>query len=395
MESPLDKAPCAILRFADNGSITYVNETLVSLVGRPAAELVGQKVEVLLTIPSRIFYQTHFFPLLKLHGHAEEIFLTLRDASGAEVPVLTNARREVVDGGHITCALMPIRRRRKYEDELLQAKKEAEEALRQGEPLVQIKRELEQNVYELDRKISSLEQRNDELSRVSRILSHDLQEPIRKILLFADLLNREDEMAAPERRKLYLERIVAAGGRMDRVVKTLQEYLSIDDVDAGPGMVALSDVLHRARKQLAAANEHRELVLVSDPLPVVEGFRYQLELLFFHLLDNAQKFRKPDETPTVRVSSEVLKRNSFSAVKGRYRYVDFVKIRVEDNGIGFDQKYREYVFDLLTKLNVETPGLGIGLAIARKIVSNHFGTITAEPYPGQGTGFIITLPLRF
>ncbi|HEU0078986.1 MAG TPA: histidine kinase dimerization/phospho-acceptor domain-containing protein, partial [Longimicrobiaceae bacterium] len=138
----LNTAPCGFLSFADDGAVELVNATLLEMLGYGREELVGRHVERILTVGSRIFYQTHWFPLLRLHGRAEEIFLMLRSRSGEEVGVLVNAvRRERGGAAAYDCVLMQVRERRKYEDELLRARRAAD--LARGEMEVQ-KRELEE-----------------------------------------------------------------------------------------------------------------------------------------------------------------------------------------------------------------------------------------------------------
>src|SRR5688500_19459968 len=123
LEPLLDRAPCGFLSFAEDGTVTLANETLLEMLGYERDQLVGRHVERILTVGSRIFYQTHWFPLLRLHGRAEEIFLLLRSRSGEEVGVLVNAvRRERGGGAAYDSVLMQVRERRKYEDELLRAR---------------------------------------------------------------------------------------------------------------------------------------------------------------------------------------------------------------------------------------------------------------------------------
>src|SRR5215207_8543715 len=120
----LDALPCGVVSFTDDGHIHYLNDTLARLLGYDCAELQGRHVEPLLTVAARIFYQTHLFPLLRLHGTADEIFLLLRAKNGSDVGALVNARRRERDGAFVNdCVLLEVRERRKYEDELLRAKK--------------------------------------------------------------------------------------------------------------------------------------------------------------------------------------------------------------------------------------------------------------------------------
>jgi PAS domain S-box-containing protein len=127
----LDDVSCGFVSFADDGRVLFVNRTLCGLVGKPREEVVGRHVESLLTVGSRIFYQTHFFPLLKLHGHAHEIYLALQSPAGSEVPALVNAVRHERAGQVASeCIVLPMRQRNEYEDRILEARKVAEDAAR-------------------------------------------------------------------------------------------------------------------------------------------------------------------------------------------------------------------------------------------------------------------------
>src|SRR5919107_5463606 len=138
MDELLNNAPCGFLAFADDGHILTANATLLGWLGRGGDELVGRHVENIFPPGGRIFYQTHFFPLLKLHGRAEEIYLSLRGAGGEDVPVLVNAaRRERADSQVNECVFIPMRQRRRFEDEILAAKREAEEANRVKDALIE------------------------------------------------------------------------------------------------------------------------------------------------------------------------------------------------------------------------------------------------------------------
>src|SRR5690242_11004393 len=130
----LDDAPCGFVSFADDGSVRALNRTLADLLGFDRKELMGRHVESILSIGAKIFYQTHFFPLLRLHGHAEEIFMLLRAKSGDDVAVLVNAvRRQRASEWVTDCVLVRVRERQKFEDALLRAKKAADEARAQAD----------------------------------------------------------------------------------------------------------------------------------------------------------------------------------------------------------------------------------------------------------------------
>lgn len=138
MDELLNTAPCGFLSFADDGTILLANATLVGWLGRAEGEVCGHHFETILPPGGRIFYQTHFFPLLRLHGRAEEVYLSLRGAAGDDLPVLAHAARSERGGRAANdCVFVPMRQRRRFEDELLAAKREAEEANRAKDALIE------------------------------------------------------------------------------------------------------------------------------------------------------------------------------------------------------------------------------------------------------------------
>lgn len=395
MDDLLDKAPCGYVAFTDAGLVTTANATLGQLLGYAPAELVGGHVERLLTVAGRIFYQTHLFPLLTLHGKAEEIFLTLRRKDGEGVPVLANAVRTVEDGeGRSACVLVPVYQRRKYEDEILAARRVAEEALQNNAEIVRTRTELERHAQELDRQVSRLEQRNAELTRFSAILSHDLREPIRKVSVFAGLLGEGDRAALTPTGLRAIDVLQAECARLDALVRGLQEYVALDASTEPFAPVDLGEAVRAAWETVAQRPGRAALDVSIGPLPTVQGARRQLELLFAHLLDNAAAFCAPGVVPRVVVRGHEVQENSYRATEGRYRYVDHARVVVEDNGIGFEERYGAYIFEALRKLDPASPGLGLGLAVCRKVTENHFGSVKAEPVPGHGSRFTVLLPIQ-
>lgn len=395
MDDLLDAAPCGYVAFTDVGTVTAANSTLAGLLGYDREEIVGGHVERLLTVAGRIFYQTHLFPLLTLHGKAEEIFLTLRRKDGEGVPVLANAVRSVQgDEGRCVCAVIPVHQRRKYEDEILAAKRIAEEALQSNAELSRTRSDLERHARELDRKVSRLEQRNAELTRISTILSHDLREPIRKLSVFSGLLGGEDRSALTPMGLRAVGVLQSECARLDAMVRGLQEYVALDDSTEPFVSVDLVDAVRKARETVAKRRGLQDFDVSIGPLPTVQGARRQIEAIFVHLLDNAAVFCAPGVAPRVLVRGHEVQENSFRATEGRYRYVDHARVVVEDNGIGFEERYSAYIFEALRKLDPASPGLGLGLAVCRKVAENHFGSIKAEPMTDGGSRFTVMLPLQ-
>lgn len=394
MDHTIDNAPCGYVTFDDDGIVLEVNRTLAEMLEYERTDIEEEPFEKLLTIANRIFYHTHFFPLLKLHGKAEEIFLTLRSKSGAHVPVLANAgRREDTPAVVNVCVVIPVKQRQKYEEEILHAKRTAEEALNNNEALTAAKKELEQRAYQLDRKISLFKNKNNELITLASVLSHDLREPVRKISMFKSLLQRDHlDSLTPAVRRL-LDQIGTESVQATQLLQTLEQYISLDIREEEASDVDLNAVLKRARQKVERFTPDT-LTLRSPQLPTIEGFESQLEAMFFNLLENAVKFARPDVPPEVTIDCTILQSNSFSSIKGKYRYVDFVRLTFTDNGIGFEPQYGDYVFKMLTQIDKRTPGLGNGLPICRKVVLSHLGSITVKSRPGEGTTFTIMLPTR-
>src|SRR5687768_7392412 len=187
-EDSLDKAPCGYFSFGDDGTVRTVNATLCALLGFRKEELAGKNVESFFTLPTRIFYQTHFFPLVKMQGHAEEIFISLLCSDGEQLPVLLNAKRMDWEGSVVTCcSFIIVRNRKKYEDELVAARKTAEKALNENVDLLKVKNELQRQASELDKQVQLVNRQNDELRQFSHVISHSLREPLRKILMFSSI----------------------------------------------------------------------------------------------------------------------------------------------------------------------------------------------------------------
>ncbi len=396
MDDLLEDAPCGFIVFDDEGIIRRANATLADWLGLGSASLTGSRFESLLTIAGRIFYQTHFFPLITLHGKAEEIFLTLKGKDGIEVPVLVNAKRKLrhdsTPENH--CVAIPVYQRKKFEQELIQAKRTAEEALQRNELLLQAQAELETSKQELDRQVRRLSLLNQDLAQFSDVISHDVQEPIRKIAMFADIIRREEDARISEVSKLSLDKIGVAGNRMRRLISSLQQFVSVDTSSSAVEPCNLNKIIRQARLKVIIDFQYQNFEIDAAALPEVEGRCEQLELLFYHLILNAVQFRKEGEPARITVVGDIVQHNSFTTIKGKYRYIDFLRIKFSDSGRGFNPEYAEYIFQLFRKGHADTPGLGFGLALCRKIVENHYGSITARGEEGKGASFILLLPLK-
>ena len=393
----LENAPCGFLTFSDIGMIESINTTLLKLLGyHQHDELIGKQVEHILTIAGRIFYQTHFYPLIKLQGKANEIFFFLKTNNNDSLPVICNAVRKEVKGIFINhCIFIVVTERGKYEQELLTAKRQAEEALQRNAGLVEAKKELELNSIELDRQVSRLKQVNEYITQFSKIVSHDLQEPIRKIAVLADKLAIELKQLFLDTQSQELEKINRECRRLRHLATYLEKFISLNIKTEEFVKLDLNEVILKAySKVVTMFKADSPVSFKCEILPMADGYISQLQLMFYNILENCFKFKDPLKPLSIYVESVTVKQNSFRTVKGKYRYIDFVKIMITDNGNGFESIDRQRVFMLLKHKNDTSYNFGFGLAFCKKIADNHYGNIYAESVIGIGTTIVILLPVE-
>ncbi|MEO8583967.1 MAG: PAS domain-containing protein [Flavitalea sp.] len=191
--STANNAPCGIFSFDDKGVLLEINRQAYTWLDYNTEDLIGQSLERIMTLPSRIFYQTHLYPLLVLQGHVEEIFITLLRRDESALPILLNAVKTASDKGTVyECAFIVVHHRKKFEDELVAARKEAQRALNENSVLASLTETLRVQTTQLDEQLAVTQRQHKELQQFSRVVNHDLQEPLRKISVFADLLNQNN-----------------------------------------------------------------------------------------------------------------------------------------------------------------------------------------------------------
>ncbi len=252
-------------------------------------------------------------------------------------------------------------------------RKRAEEQIRKSH------QELELRVRE---RTEEIERSNQALQDFVSIASHDLKEPLRKVISFGHILTQRHGEALGQSGKDYLGRITGAAERMQSLIHSLLEY---SRVTVNPGdflRVDLAEIIGEVLSDMEVRIESTGGEVLVEELPIIEANPIQMRQLFQNLIGNGLKFHKPGERPVVRVSS---------SVSG-----DFCRVSVEDNGIGFDEQYLQQIFAPFQRLHArnEYEGTGMGLAICQKISERHNGSITARSGPGKGSTFIIQLPLR-
>jgi phosphoserine phosphatase RsbU/P len=356
-------------------------------------DLTGANISSLLTISGRIFYQTHLYPLVKLHHHFEEVFLNLQTSSKADIPVVMNAVAiQTGDLPQILCSFIPVFNRRKYEDEILLARKIAEEAMDQNEGLQKVRHELEHQQIAMDKQIRLLTFQNKELLQLSDIITHDLQEPVRKLMLFSTQLLQENTNVNIKNRAPSA--ISASSRKIKTLLQNLEKYLGLTVIGPVKDHINLGEIVQVELAELKMIYPDIKVHVSCDELPTITGDPKQLTQMIHHLLRNAFDHGTIDNHLSLQIQAVVVKENGFSSMEDRYKYLNHLKLTIRDSGPGFEAQYKDYIFSVLKKLDINGNTAGFGLAFCKRIAENHFGRISAEAANGKGAAFTILLPLE-
>jgi len=350
-----DLAPCGLVSVRDDGIIVAANLTLAAMTENVGEELAGQSIETLLTIPSRIFYQTHVFPMVKLHGRADELYMTLRTRSGTPIPVLVNAvRRELESGAEVDLAILRIREREKYELELIRAKKAVEAA-------------------------------SAAKSRFLSMMSHDLRTPLGAISGYAELIEYGVRGPVTEEQIADLVRIKRASrsllGMLDDLLTVAREQDAQLPLRLEP--LSIQTELTEAEATVLPRYVDARVRLVLEacsPELLVRADRDRLQRILLNLLTNAAKF-----TP-----------NGGKVSVGCAVVANRAAIHVADTGRGIPPEMLERVFQPFVQVESDDAGkehgMGLGLAIGRELARAMGGDLSVESAVGRGSIFTLTLP---
>lgn len=265
--------------------------------------------------------------------------------------------------------------------------KEIEERKLIQEKMISLNRQLIENNAQL--KIS-----NEELDRFAYVASHDLQEPLRKIMIFGDKVNKKFKSLGDDEVKNYLHKIVRSSQRMQHLINDLLKFSRHTSDDYGFERTDLNEIIKEVLSDLEIEIQQKAAQIFCNELPVIYAIPTQISQLFLNIISNSLKFCKEGCTPQVFIETEEV---SAADIPGLYNSLStgkFHRIIVTDNGIGFDQKYADDIFMVFKRLHSyhEFEGTGIGLSICKKIVEKHKGYIGAKSTINEGSTFVVTLP---
>ncbi len=346
VESILESMTDALVITDDEGDILYVNRETLRLTGYDREQLLSMKIDGL--FKEKPPGEEFFYSVSNERVTAEETLIT---SSNREVPVFVGVSS--LKGGEMLFLLKDITPLKEYE-------------------------------RKLQEKNRLLERKNRELQEFAYIASHDLREPLRKINFFGERLLKKHASELSDKARDYLERMMRASRRMDALITGLLEYSRVETRAGDFEEVDLNRIVEAVKEDLYMAIKEKQANITHDELPTLEADPLQMRQLFQNLISNSIKFSKDGVPPEVSISALVDEKNNT------------VVISLVDNGIGFEPEYSEKIFGMFQRLHgrSEYEGTGIGLAVCKRIVERHGGTIEAKSKPGEGTTFTIRLPLR-
>ncbi|MDY6802362.1 MAG: PAS domain S-box protein [Cyanobacteriota bacterium] len=342
-----------ICRFKPDGTLTFVNSAYCRYFNKKELELVGKS----------------FMPMIPEEDWAiaEKALANL----SLENPVVTVEHRVIMPDGKI--------RWQQWTDRLVYDRDgQVIETQAVGRDISDRKQAEE----ELKAYAAKLEISNRELENFANVASHDLQEPLRKIQAFGDRLNSKYGDVLTDKGRDYLGRMQNAAARMQVLIEDLLSFSRVTTKAQPYVPVNLKEVATAVVSDLEVRVEESRAKVEIGNLPTLDADALQMRQLFQNLISNALKFHKKDDPPAVKLEAT--------------RQDNMYEIKVIDNGIGFEEKYSDRIFTIFQRLHGRSTyeGTGIGLAVCRKIVERHGGSITARSTPGEGATFIFTLPVR-
>ncbi len=351
----------------EQGLIVYCNSMFASLVSLPLSKIIGLSFESLVP-PDGLETYLNIFERGWYEDSKTEISL-LNDT--ARVPCQLSVTTLQLDEGKALSVIITD----------LTFQKEIQQLLKQNNhKLVAINAELETS--------------NHDLQQFASVASHDLQEPLRKILIFSTLLRDKHKQEFSVESRVYLDKIIASSDRMRSMIVDILGYSRLSTNVSSIMPTDLHEVVMEVLEDYEILIQEKGATVVVENLPEIEANRGQMKQVLQNLISNSIKFSKPDVAPVIAITGEYQCGAPGSA--GLENESAVWHITISDNGIGFNEQYREKIFSLFERLNTKDKyeGSGIGLAITKKIIDKHNGTIHATSQEGQGSRFTITLPSR-
>ncbi|GAA4740512.1 PAS domain-containing sensor histidine kinase [Flavisolibacter ginsenosidimutans] len=346
------------------GLILYANSQFASMVRCSLSDVIGLLFQNFVAAENRPRYNQLFEHCWKEDCKGEVLLIAGKDKTPVQLSLTTLALEEGISLSIILTDLT--------------AQKRAQQ-------------QLHENNLKLEESNRALETSNHDLQQFASIASHDLQEPLRKITIFSNLLKERNEALSPEAKK-YLEKIIESSSRMKTLIIDILNYSKLSANDHTFEQVDLNKIVADIKEDFELLIAEKGAIIRSGELPTLAANKGQIRQVFQNIVSNALKFTKPGINPVIDVKAKRIGEKSFAAAEQKDG--NYVLLCFKDNGIGFGQQYVQHIFSLFERLNSKDKyeGTGIGLAIAKKIVEKHNGLINAVSKEGEGSEFQIILP---
>lgn len=260
----------------------------------------------------------------------------------------------------------------------------------------ELERQVKEKTKALIDSVIRLQHSNENLEQFASIASHDLQEPLRKIQTFTALLQQRHQNNIPGEANILINKIKSSSERMSILIRDVLNFSKITNTLNPFISTDLNDILNNVLNDFELYITEKKVILNKQQLPKIEAIPVQINQLFYNLLSNAFKFSKNNVTPVITITSRKLLPDELKDYKDLKPLQLYYLIIFKDNGIGFDEQFAEDIFLIFHRLNDSNAnsGTGIGLALCKKIVTNHHGRICAIGKEGEGASFCIILPVK-
>ena len=374
----------------DDGLIEMVNDSVASMLGFEKEELIGKHVRMLTQKETFLTDEEFEFMLENRYLLNVEKDFICKDGSVLKVSISSSVRKD-----HKVGAVVVAKDITKQIENELQLRNYAAELERSNREILAAREQVEKSN-------EKLRQSNRELEDFAYVASHDLQEPLRKVQAFGDRLEKKFAEKLGDEGSDYIERMRNAAGRMQTLINDLLTFSRISTKSRPFETTDITKIAEAVVSDLEVKITETKAKIEIESLPVIDADPLQMRQLFQNLIGNALKFQRPGCTPHIKITSDIENETTASFQINGVDYSTHdagkkvCKIVVQDNGIGFEEKYLHKIFTVFQRLHGRGTyeGSGIGLSVCRKIVERHNGEITAHSEPEKGATFFVTLPLK-